>query len=115
MALISLIYKHLKTHGRSTLAEITAGTHGIPGGVRDILDIEIARGYIKEDTTTTPYQYEIKIILGPLTSKDKIAPLWKHKEIIQRVEAPEKASVIHPTVVVTFGAVSAKSVILEPL
>jgi len=77
MALISLIYKHLKTHGRSTLAEITAGTHGIPGEVRDILDIEIARGYIREDAG----YYSLKILLGRLTKKEEITPLWKYKEI----------------------------------
>lgn len=78
------IYRYLKKHGKSPLNEIVSGIHGVSGEVADLLDIEVARGYIRKDTSKDPSHYSLRIILGPLTSKDKIAPLWRHKEIVQR-------------------------------
>lgn len=95
----SQVFRYLKTHGKSTITQITTGILRSPEEISDMLDIEVAGGYISEDTTTHPYQYEIKIILGPLTKKEEIIPLWRHKEILQRVDVPEKASVIPPALI----------------
>lgn len=87
------IYWYLKKNGKSTLEQIVTGIQGTYGEVVDILDSEVARGYIRKDTTSGPFQYSVRIKLGRLVSKDEIAPLWRHKEIIQRA-APQKVSII---------------------
>lgn len=91
----SQIYIFLKKHGKSTLAQIVDGIPGSSyGAVLDALDLEVAQGYIRKDTTSDQYRYSIRIRLGPLTSKDKITPLWRHEDILQKAAVPEKVSVI---------------------
>ena len=88
------IFRYLKQHENANLEQIAVGIKGLPGEVADALDIEVARGYIRKDTTQDPIRYSVKIILGPLTNKDKIVPLWRHKEIVQRAGPPQKLTVI---------------------
>jgi len=85
----SRVFQFLKTHGKSSLKQIVKGIHGLPGEVADILDIEVARGYIRKDETTIPVRYSVKIKLGRLVKKEEIVPLWRHKEIVQRAGVPE--------------------------
>ena len=91
------IYRFLKKNGESTAQQIAQGIARPITDVKPILEAEVLRGYIRKDTEF-PAKYSIKIVLGPLTSKDKIAPLWRHEDIIQRA-APEKASVIPPALI----------------
>ena len=86
----SQIYRVLKAHRGISLDELSKHLPDIEKTVLGtVVFQEVERGYLIWENGLI----DIKIILGPLTRKDKIAPLWRHKEIIQRA-APEKPSVI---------------------
>ncbi len=83
------IYRYLKKNGDSTAQQIAQGIKQPLKDVENILEAEVVRGYIRKDYETFPVNYSLKIVLGPLTSKDKIAPLWRHEVILQGAAAAE--------------------------
>jgi hypothetical protein len=92
------IYRYLKKNGDSTAQQIAQGISRTLTDVKNILEAEVVRGYIRKDYETFPVNYSVRIKLGRLVRKEEIIPLWRHEDIIQRA-APEKASVIPPALI----------------
>ena len=82
---MKFIYRFLKQHGDATASHLAAELKMSIEEVTDLLDKDVAAGYIVKEGDN----YRVKIILGPLTKKDNIIPLWKHDVILQGVAAAE--------------------------